>query len=264
MIAAMAVLNLVRPAQVLLIAAALAAPASAAAGPWSPDVRGAREYARDRAGEVSFAVGVAGRTRGHRVTRAVPSASVLKAMLLVAYLRRPQVKGRALRRDDRDLLEPMVRWSDNVTATRVRDIVGDHGLRRLARRAGMRHFAPAPVWGMSSIDAADQARYFLRIDAFMPARHRRYAMRLLGSIVPTQRWGIGRVRRPGWALYFKGGWGSGTGAVDHQVALLKRGSRRFSVAIMTTSSPSHDYAKQTLRGVAARLLRGLRPGSVPD
>jgi hypothetical protein len=128
----------------------------------------------------------------------------------------------------------------------------------------MRHFAPAPVWGMSSIDAADQARYFLRIDAFMPARHRRYAMRLLGSIVPAQRWGIGRVRRPGWALYFKGGWGSGTGAVDHQVALLKRGSRRFSVAIMTTSSPSHDYAKQTLRGVAARLLRGLRPGSVPD
>ena len=48
-------------------------------------------------------------------------------------------------------------------------------------------------------------------------------MRLLGSIVRSQRWGIARVRPPGWALYFKGGWGSGSGAVDHQVALLRRG-----------------------------------------
>ena len=278
MIAAMAVLNLVPTDEErmlrdavggicrgfgLLIAAALAAPATAAAEPWAPDVRGAREYARDRAGEVSFAVRAGSRTRGYRATRVVPAASVLKAMLLVAYLRRTQVNGRDLRRADRDLLEPMVRWSDNVTATRVRDIVGDEGLRRLARRAGMRHFAPASVWGMSSIDAADQARYFLHIDAFVPARHRAYAMRLLGSIVTSQRWGIARVRRPGWALYFKGGWGSGTGAVDHQVALLKRGARRFSVAIMTTSSPSHGYGKRTLRGVAARLLRGLKEGSDP-
>ena len=272
MIAAMAVLNLVPTDEErmlrdavggicrgfgLLIAAALAAPATAAAEPWAPDVRGAREYARDRAGEVSFAVRAGSRTRGYRATRVVPAASVLKAMLLVAYLRRPQVNGRDLRRADRDLLEPMVRWSDNVTATRVRDIVGDEGLRRLARRAGMRHFAPASVWGMSSIDAADQARYFLHIDAFVPARHRAYAMRLLGSIVTSQRWGIARVRRPGWALYFKGGWGSGTGAVDHQVALLRRGDLRVSVAIMTTGNDSHAAGKRTLEGVARRLLRGL-------
>jgi hypothetical protein len=97
----------------------------------------------------------------------------------------------------------------------------------------------------------------------VPARHRRYAMRLLSSIVPSQRWGIARVRPPGWALYFKGGWGSGTGWADHQVALLRRGRRRVSVAILITSSPSHAYATETLRGVAARLLRGLRPSSLP-
>ena len=51
--------------------------------------------------------------------------------------------------------------------------------------------------------------------------------------------------------------------MDHQVALLKRGSRRFSVAIMTTNSPSHAYGKETLRGVAARLLRGLGPATEP-
>ena len=178
-------------------------------------------------------------------------------MLLVAYLRQPSVRDRALRKADRDLLAPMIRWSDNAAATRVRDIVGNDGLARLAHRVGMRAFAPAPIWGLSRIDAADQTLFFLHVDGFVPRRHRAMAMHLLSSIVPSQRWGIARVRPAGWALYFKGGWGSGSGAVDHQVALLRRGQRRVSVAILTTSSPSHAYAKETLRGVAARLLRGL-------
>jgi hypothetical protein len=193
--------------------------------------------------------------------RTVPSASVLKAMLMVAYLRQPDVRHRPLREADRDLLEPMIRWSDNVAATRVRDIVGNEGLVRLARQVGMRAFAPAPIWGLSRIDAADQTLFLLHIDRFVPSRHRSTAMRLLSSIVPSQRWGIAKVRRRGWALYFKGGWGSGSGAVDHQVALLRRGERRVSVAILTTSSPSHAYGKATLRGVAACLLRGLGPDS---
>ncbi len=198
-----------------------------------------------------------GRLCGVGVRRTVPAASVLKAMLLVAYLREPAVRDRALRPGDRGLLGPMVRWSDNAAATAVRNRVGNDALVRLAGRSGMRAFRPAAIWGLSRIDAADQTRFFLGIERLVPARHRRYAERLLGSIVPAQRWGIARVRPPGWALYFKGGWGSGSGAVDHQVALLRRGRRRISVAILTTSSPSHAYGKRTLRGVARRLLREL-------
>ena len=206
---------------------------------------------------MSFAVRTEGHLYGVDVRRIVPSASVLKAMLLVAYLRQPSVRERPLRKADRDLLAPMIRWSDNVAATRVRDIVGNDALVRLARRVGMRAFTPAAIWGLSRVDAADQTLFFLHIDRYVPSRHRAYALRLLSSIVPSQRWGIAQVRPPGWALYFKGGWGSGSGAVDHQVALLRRGGRRVSVAILTTSSPSHAYGKATLRGVAARLLRGL-------
>ena len=206
---------------------------------------------------MSFAVRTEGHLYGVDVRRTVPSASVLKAMLLVAYLRQPSVRERPLRKADRDLLAPMIRWSDNVAATRVRDIVGNDGLVRLAHKVGMRAFAPAAIWGLSRIDAADQTLFFVHIDRYVPSRHGAYALKLLSSIVPSQRWGIAQVRPPGWALYFKGGWGSGSGAVDHQVALLRRGTKRVSVAILTTSSPTHAYGKQTLRGVAARLLRGL-------
>ena len=80
-------------------------------------------------------------------------------------------------------------------------------------------------------------------------------MHLLASITPSQRWGIGELELPGWQLYFKGGWGAGTGEVEHQVALLRHGPTRLAVAVLITQSPSHAYAKETLRGVFAALLR---------
>jgi hypothetical protein len=114
------------------------------------------------------------------------------------------------------------------------------------------------------VDARDQARFFLRIQRFLPSRHRTYAMHLLASVVPSQRWGFGQVQPRHWRLYFKGGWGSGTGRVDHQVALLVRGRQRVGVAIMTSNDGSHAYGKATLRGIASLLLRGLaRATKVP-
>jgi hypothetical protein len=246
-----------------LCAAACLAAAPTTLGAWEPDVAAARAYAAERPGVVSFAVRTEGRLWGHRTTRGVPAASVLKAMLLVAYLRRGAVRGRPLGRADRRLLAPMVRRSDNVTATRVRGIVGDDGLRRLARAAGMRRFRTAPIWGLSRVDARDQTRFLLHVDDLVPRRHRAYAMTLLRTIVASQRWGVARARPRGWRLYFKGGWGSGSGAVDHQVALLRRGELRVSVAIMTTGNGSHAAGTATLRGVARRLLRGLERVAPP-
>ena len=258
----------------LLLAAALLAPAAvdaARAGggdaerpAWRPHVQEAIAYASTREGEVRVSVRAAGRAWGWRATWGVPSASVLKAMLLVAYLNDPRVRGRALTPHDHALLGPMIRWSDNATASAVLGFVGADAVRALARRAGMRRFVLDPVvWGASRIDADDQTRFFRWIDRRVPPRHRAAAMHLLATVVPEQRWGIGALRLRGWRLYFKGGWGSGTGAVEHQVALLRRGERRVAVAVLTTGSPSHAYATETLRGVFARLLRGIgRSGRV--
>ena len=243
--------------------AAVSVPASAAAQSqpeplgWTPDVDAARDYAQTRRGSISFAVRTDGRLYGHRTTRTVPGASVMKAMFMVAYLNHPSVRDRPLRSADMDLLRPMITRSDNATATRIRDYVGNWRLRRLAERVGMRRFSTAAIWGHSRVNAADQTLFFERIDHFVVERHRQRALDLLAAIVPSQRWGVGQAQPDGWRLYFKGGWGSGSGAVDHQVALLRRGEHRVSVAVMTTSNGSHAYGKETLRGVFSRLLRGL-------
>jgi hypothetical protein len=225
---------------------------------WQPHVHRAEQYANRRAGEISFAViDLDGRMRTFHAGDTAPAASVFKVMLLATYLRQPSVRDRRLHPDDRHLLGPMIRRSDSAAATRVRDIVGRDAIEHLAHDARMRDFRYDQVWGLSRTSARDQARFMYRLGRYIPKRHRGYARRLLSSIVPSQRWGIGRVRPKGWKLFFKGGWASGTGRVDHQVAFLTDHRHRIALAILTEFDPSHSYGKQTLKGVAGRLLHGL-------
>jgi Beta-lactamase enzyme family len=228
------------------------------AGPsrWGHRIAAAKAYAESRAGTIAFAVvDQRGHLGGYRFRAAAPSASLLKPMLLVAYLRKASVRDRPLTDHERSLLGPMIRRSDNNAASTVLGLVGRPRLKRLARITGMTSFRlVTPYWGHSLITPRDQARYFHRIDRYLPAKHRRYAMRLLATIVASQRWGIAQVAPAGWRLYFKGGWSTGTGLVDHQVALLRLGKVRVSLCITTRFNPDHRYGKQTLRGVALRLI----------
>ena len=235
---------------------AATAPVKQTATTWRPDVRAAIAYAHTRAGDVSFAVRTEHRAWGWRVDRTVPSASVLKAMLLAAYLDDGRVRDRPLAAADHRLIDPMIERSDNEAATSVLQFVGPAAVYGVARRAGMRRFTlDSTVWGLSKIDAADQARFFLHIDREVVSRHRAAAMRLLASVIPSQRWGIGRLHLPRWQLYFKGGWGAGTGEVEHQSILLRHGAVRVAASVLITASPSHAYAKRTLQGVFEALLR---------
>jgi beta-lactamase class A len=239
-----------RRVAVAIVLAVLIVPAKAQA--WEPDVAGAAAWAAKRQGTVTFAVRTQDRLWGQGLDQQFAMASVLKAMLMTAYLRR--VDHRPLTAGDRALLRPMIRRSDNATATQIRNIVGNGALVRLARRAGMTHFRVHAVWGLSLTTVRDQTLFFLRLEQLVPRRHRAYAMRLLRTIVPSQRWGIAQVIPDGWTLHFKGGWGSGTGAVDHQVGLLRRGEDRVAIAVMTVNNPTHAYGKATLEGVARRLF----------
>jgi beta-lactamase class A len=226
--------------------------------PWQPDTDAADSYIAARRGVEAYAVVTKNGFWGLHEDSRYHSASVLKAMLLVAYLDRSSVRHRALTHDDRALLHPMITRSDNDAANRVIQIVGLDALRALARRAHMRHFRPEyPVWGYSIITASDQAHFFYRIDRYVTERHRDYAMHLLASITSSQRWGIWQVRPKDWDIYSKGGWGSGSGLVDHQVALLRRGDERVGIAVLTRDDGSHEYGKDTLEGIFKRLLRNL-------
>src|ERR1051325_10763826 len=107
---------------------------------WAPHIASAARWAKTRQGSITFAVRTDDGLWGRGRDRQVPSASVFKAMLLTTYLRQRSVRHRDLTAADKSLLDPMIRRSDNVTATRVRDIVGNAAVVRLAHRVGMKRF----------------------------------------------------------------------------------------------------------------------------
>ena len=190
-----------------------------------------------------------------RAFAGVPAASVVKVMFMTVYLRR--ARHRDLTRDDKKLLYPMITRSTNEPATRIANMVGPGPVYELARDAQMKHFVYRRPWGLSTVTAAEQAAFMYRLEKFIPNRHEGYARFLLSHVVDSQRWGIGELDRPNWRFFFKGGWGTGTGAVCHQVAFIEREDLRIAVAVMITDSPSHEYATDTLKGVFARLLDDL-------
>jgi zinc D-Ala-D-Ala dipeptidase len=230
-----------------------------AAFPSRSRVRAARNWIRGRTGASFALIDSRGHAYGWAPRRRYVSASVVKAMLLVAYLR--QLGNRFPGPADRAVLGPMIRWSDNDAANAIYSRVGDPGLLDLARRARMRDLTVAGYWGNVFFSAADQARFFRRFGRLTPRASRGYARRLLSSIVPAQRWGFSRfAERAGWRTFFKGGWRpTDAGQLVHEAARFERDGRSFSLAVLTDGNPSHEYGTATLRGVAKRLFRDPTP-----
>jgi D-alanyl-D-alanine dipeptidase len=228
-------------------------------------VRAVRRFLRDRGGTNSWAlIDSWGRLRGFAPHRVYVSASLVKAMLLVAYLRR--IGNRMPDGAEQASLGPMITTSSNDAADTIYHSVGDPALYDLARRAGMTRFSVAGYWGNAHFSAEDQARLFSRVDRLVPKASRAYARSLLSSIVGYQRWGFSRFSLAhGWRTFFKGGWrGTAAGQLVHEAALFQRGDTRVSMAVLTDGNPSHDHGTETLREVARRIFSERRRPNSAD
>lgn len=189
-----------------------------------------------------------GRLRGRGMAVRRPSASLVKAMLLVAYLRTHATLEPSARAD----LDAMIRTSDNAAALRIYPQVGKGGLHRVGRAVGMRRLDLSRSLFDTQVTAADQARLFFRLDRVVPRDHRRYARRLLSEVAAYQSWGIPpAARRRGLEVRFKGGWRKD---IVHQAAELRGRDAHISLAVLTVGNPSQRYGEETIAGITRRVL----------
>jgi hypothetical protein len=219
----------------------------------------AASYLRSRTGRTAFAVvDSEGRLSGVNVHWTFLTASVVKAMLLVEYLRRLDAHGQHhVDSYSNSFLYPMIHISDNNAATQCWQIVGDSGLYDIAGLAHMTDFSVSGSWGTALLSPADQARFFFEMDSLIPREFVGYARFLLSTIDPSQSWAMPAVARPlGYRVFFKdGSEPTGLGQLVHQVARLEGHHRTFAMAVMTDGDPSMQYGIDTIQGVTATLLR---------
>jgi hypothetical protein len=133
----------------------------------------------------------------------------------------------------------------------IHAVVGDAGLRAVGRAAHMRHLTTGHGLFETGVTAADQARFFFRLDRLLPRRHRAYGRSLLASVVAAQRWGVPRAARGRFHVLVKGGWRRG---LVHQSARVEWRHHHMAIAVLTVGSPTQVYGERTIQGIAARLL----------
>ena len=227
--------------------------------PAAADIGSAAKWLQTRSGAVGFAViDDRGVLRGYHLDVRFASASVVKAMMLVDYVRTHQSISSATRMR----LARMIIVSDNAAASAIFHVVGAQGCYACARLTGMTHFSVGSVWWLAQITAADQARLFASMDTFVPLQYRTWVRYLFSHITPAHCWGIPKVARPaGWTVFFKGGYMPyGSGIVVHEASRLERHGVAFSLVVLTSGRESLSYGTVTLRGATARVL-GLMPSS---
>jgi hypothetical protein len=257
-----------RAAAIACILLATAGASSAQAFEYTGDGRGvpvyypspgaisaAARFLATRAGRTSFAVvDSQGRLSGVRLHEHFQTASVVKVMMLVAFLQMRDDEHRGLSSADFSLLYPMIHVSDNSAASAVLAIIGNGALARVARESGMTDYARAVGWwAFTQTSAADQARFFFALERLIPPRFYGYARGLLSGIEPSQSWGIPPVARPRWQVFFKTGQLPSEGLFN-EVGRLERPGVTFTIAVLTTGDPSMEYGEQTIQGVAGALL----------
>jgi hypothetical protein len=225
----------------------------------------AESYLTGRGGHTAIAVvDTEGRLHGAHVNDQFITGSVVKAMLLVAYLRRLDAMGQhRVDSSSNDILYPMIHVSDNNAATRCWDVVGNTGLYAVAQAAGMTHFSVdtsaswGSEWGAALLTTHDQARFFFEMDSLIPKEFVGYARNLLSHIAGYESWGIPAIARPlGYDVFFKAGWRPSPDTfLVHQIARLEKAGHRFSLAIMTDGDPDMGYGIDTIQGATQALLK---------
>ncbi len=224
------------------------------------DADQAATIAQRRSGRVAFAIANSdGKiVASYRPNQRFHSASITKAMLLVAALR--DHAARDLPDGLRAELGPMIRQSDNAAANAVFARVRAAGVNDVADAAGMRSLdldTSDPVYrlGHSLISAGDQARLWSRILTLVPERHRAYATQLLSTVGAT--WGIPEAAGAGALVLSKAGWHpEDDGWTVVQGAQIQTAAGAIGIVVLSDGQPDEAYGHDTIKRVAAALLSG--------
>ncbi|MEV1172788.1 serine hydrolase [Nonomuraea sp. NPDC049784] len=226
-------------------------------------------YLRDRPGRAALAVydRTTGTRYAFRERTPFMLASVAKVDILLAFL---LSKRGELSDYERNLTSRMIRDSDNDCAGELYMTIGGRdGFAEVLRRLGVEHTSPGPelYWGTTLSRPSDQVKVLERLtdpEGPLPAHDRRYALKLMSSVQPSQAWGVSAA---GGEVALKNGWlpadaHGGLWTVNSVGRLDVRG-HELLIAVLSERSPTMETGIATVERLAQLAVDSLtRPAEI--
>ena len=197
----------------------------------------------------------------------VPTASVVKVLVLLVVLEQARQEGRPATEQELALLWPMITESDNDATSELWERIGrGQAVSGYLASVGVSGFRPDPrtSWGVSFVSARAMATILGKLLAgeILDAPSRALAIRMLDGVVAQQRWGVsaGTSADAGDRVGIKNGWYPGNEGwrVNSAGVIRPRAGDSYAIAIVTGGRASWHEGIETIEGIAAPMNEALR------
>ena len=212
-------------------------------------------------GAPAFAVAVLDHRTGISYTfggnKPFETASVVKVEILAGLLLDARDAGRTLTAKEGRQANIMIRHSDNAAATAMYQKIGSvKGLRAANQTLGLTATVPSPRWGWTRTTASDQVRLLEAIvDPAGPlGDSNQTILKLMGSVVADQDWGVSAAAGAGESTAVKNGWmprtSLGKGWAVNSVGRITGSNTNVTLAMMSRGHATMSQGIAFLENIA--------------
>jgi beta-lactamase class A len=194
------------------------------------------------------------------------SASVVKVLILGALLRKAEDKHRYLTSTEMTEAHAMITRSDNNAASALWAELGYSYLRHFLALAGMTQtsLGADDYWGLTQITAHDETlllQLLLTSNSVLDASARSYALHLMATVIPSQRWGVPAGAPESVTVHVKNGWlpRATHGWRIHSVGAFTWPEGWYTIVVLTQDNPTMDYGVTTIERIAEAVNQDLNP-----
>ena len=196
------------------------------------------------------------------------SASVVKATILAALLRKLIEEHRYLSSAQQALAREMITESSNSAASRLWAEVGRRSLQHFLKLAKMKQtvLGPGGYWGLTLITAHDEIvllNLLTSKNSVLDRASRSYELSLMAQVIPSQRWGVPAGAPADLTVHVKNGWLPYPGQDWHinSIGSFSGHHRNYMIVVLTAGNPSMTYGVNTVQGIAEVINHDLNAGT---
>ncbi|MEV4871291.1 serine hydrolase [Streptomyces syringium] len=200
------------------------------------------------------------------------SASAVKVTVLAVLLWDAKKTERRLTERESDLATAMITKSDNDATSALWKQLGVSKIKAFLKAAGMSRTVPGAggYWGLTQITAGDEQKLMDHLvprpggKSVLSEAARAYILKLMGKVIPSQRWGTSAGAPSSVKIQVKNGWLSRSthGWRVHSLGAFTGGGRNYTMTVLTHDNRTMDDGVATIQAVAKAVHKNLNPATL--